>query len=701
MRDLTIKQRILTMRTHKLCIAAAIALIISGCGAKDTSNASAKEQTANADNATLKSGIDTLGMDTTVRPGDDFFAYANGKAIAELEIPADKGSFGVFTQLRDESDANVRIIIEEAAAGEFAEGSDQQRVGDLYNSFLDWETRDTLGMAPIAPYLQQIDTMTSHDEVFAFFGVGSRMLFSSPVEMFQYADAKQSDVYGMYLDQGGLGLPDREYYLKEGDEAEATRQAYRAYMLELHELAGQDLTADEMQGIYDLEHAIAQLHMPKEQARRWSDNYVGMPEEELPSLVPGVNWSGFLEAFGLSNPGYLISLSTDYFNALGSLITETPVEDWKRYLRWQVLNAQATRLTRAMDDRHFAFYGTTLRGIEEQRPEWQRAVLATNSTLGELVGKVYVEQHFPPAAKARMEELVANLIAAYKESVVGLDWMSDATKQEALDKLSKFTPMIGYPEKFRDYAGAEIKADDYFGNRIRLTEANIERDIARHRGTVDRTEWGMTPQTVNAYYSSVLNVIVFPAAILQPPFFDMSADDAVNYGAIGAVIGHEIGHGLDDSGRKFDGDGNIRDWWTEEDGEKFDAKTHALIAQYDSYCPLENTCVNGEFTLGENIGDLGGISIALKAYQASLGGKEPPVIDGFTGLQRVFLGFGQVWRNKYRDESLETLIATDPHAPSMYRANGSVRNVPEWYTAFDVGTEDALYLSPEARVKIW
>lgn len=647
------------------------------------------------------SGFDASELDLSVSPGDDFFAYANGKALANVEIPADKSRYGAMDVLRDNSDAQVRDIIEESAAGGFASGSDQQRVGDLYTSFLDWDTRDARGLTPLAPFFNQIDALQNHDDVFAYFGVAARYGFNSPVEIWQYADAKDPSIYAFYLSQGGLGLPDREYYFKDDPKSELIREQYRAYMLDLHQIAGIAIDTAAVTKIYDLEVAIAKQHMLKERMRRFADNYRRIEESQLSDLVTGVEWSGYLASFGLEDPGYLVSISSDYFNALGAIIDETSVEDWQRYLRWQLINAEASLLTKAMDQRRFEFYRKTLSGVEKQLPDWQRAVGVVGRALGELVGKVYVERHFPPEAKARMEALVANLIDAYRDSITQLDWMSETTKVEALDKLSKFKPMIGYPDEFRDYAGAVIKVDDYYGNRLGLVEAEHTRDIARHGARVDRTEWGMTPQTVNAYYSPVLNVIVFPAAILQPPFFNLEAEDAVNYGGIGAVIGHEIGHGLDDSGSKFDGDGAIRNWWTDEDAAQFEVRTNSLIAQYEDFCPFDDLCTNGEFTLGENIGDLGGITIALRAYQASLNGEEAPPIDGLTGVQRVFLGFAQIWRAKMRDEAMRQLIATNPHSPSQYRANGPVRNVPEWYEAFNVTPDNALYLPPEKRVKIW
>jgi len=387
--------------------------------------------------------------------------------------------------------------------------------------------------------------------------------------------------------------------------------------------------------------------------------------------------------------------------ALDGIIVDTDLETWKTYLRWVAIDNTATRLSSELDEQNFAFYGTTLSGTEEQLPMWRRAVSVVNGNLGEVVGKEYVKRHFPPEAKERMLELVGNIVNAYEKSIKELEWMSEDTKVQALDKLSKFTPKIGYPDEWRDYSALVIEADDYYGNIERAALAEYQRLMDRQGGPVDRIEWGMTPQTVNAYYSPPLNEIVFPAAILQPPFFDLNADDAVNYGAIGAVIGHEIGHGFDDTGSTFDGDGVMRNWWTDEDLAEFERRTGKLVAQYNAFQPFDDLNVNGEFTLGENIGDLGGISIGLLAYQMSLNGEEAPVIDGFTGVQRVFLGYGQVWRNKYRDEALRLLIGTNPHSPSQYRTNGAVRNVPAFYEAFDVSEEDALYLAPEDRVKIW
>ena len=673
-------------------------LVVGGCSKDRADNG---VDTSGALESDLSLGFDPAELDDGIKPGDDFFAYVNGKWIAENEIPADRGRYGAFDILRDKSDQDVKAIIEEASATENEEGSDQQRVGDLYLSFQDFETRNARGVSPLEPYLSQIDGLTSKDEVFAFFGVAARLGFNAPVGLFAYADAKNPGINTMYLGQGGIGLPEREYYFKDDEKSETLREQYKQLIADIHAMAGWELDSETVATIYGVEETIAQAHMTKEATRNFANNYTRYEQEELTKLVPDVAWDAFLGAFGLPEPGYLVSITTPFFEQLGPILNEVALDDWKHYLRWQLLNSQASRLSRDLDNRNFEFYGKALRGSEEQRPDWKRAVGVVDAGLGELVGKVYVEKHFPLEAKARMDVLVANLVKAYQDSVKGLDWMSEETKAEALDKLSKFEPKIGYPNNFRAYEGVTIARDDYFGNLMRIREADVERDISRHGGPVDRDEWGMNPQTVNAYYTPVLNQIVFPAAILQPPFFDLAADEAINYGAIGAVIGHEIGHGVDDQGSKFDGDGNIRNWWTDADRAEFENRTDALVGQYNSYYPFPDLHVNGTFTLGENIGDLGGISIALKAYLDSLEGQEPPVIEGFTGVQRVFIGFGRVWRSKIRDEALRTQIATDPHSPGVYRANGSVRNVPEWYSAFQVSEGDGLYLAPEERVKIW
>jgi putative endopeptidase len=651
--------------------------------------------------AALKSGIALENMDTNVRPGDDFFSYVNGKWIAETEIPADKATYGGFGILADEAEEDVKAIIEQSASGDFAKGTDEQKVGDLYRSYLDMEVRNSKGVAPLEPELERIAAIQDHEALAVYFAAAGRRGYPVPVNIGQVADFKDPNYYMIYAWQSGLGLPDREYYFKDDEASAAIRHKYVEHIEAMFDLAGFNNAAAAASAIMDLETRIAGAHITKEAARDWPSNYNKVALDQLNEVMPNFNWQGYINEAGIGEIDGLVLMMTSYFEELDSIIAETPVETWQTYLKWVALNAKANALDAALDNQDFEFYGKTLSGREQQREHWRRAVTTVNGLLGEVVGKVYVKEYFPPEAKERMLDLVGNLIKAYEKSIKELDWMSDETKTQALDKLSKFRPKIGYPDVWRDYSAVDIEADDLFGNIERAIVAEYERELARQGGPVDRDEWAMNPQTVNAYYMPPLNEIVFPAAILQPPFFNLEADDAVNYGAIGAVIGHEIGHGFDDKGSTFDGDGVMRNWWTDTDRAEFEARTAKLVGQYDEYAPFEDLTVNGEFTLGENIGDLGGISIGLLAYQMSLNGEEPPVIDGYTGVQRVFLGYGQIWRNKYRDEALRQLIMTNPHAPSRYRANGAVRNVPEFYEAFDVKEGDALYLPPEERVKIW
>jgi putative endopeptidase len=522
-----------------------------------------------------------------------------------------------------------------------------------------------------------------------------------PFSLGQYVDFKDPSRYMMHTWQGGLGLPDREFYFLDDAKSQEIRTEYLKHIETMFDLAGWDSGAAAAKTIMALETRMAAEHMKKEDTRNMVALYNKIPTAELPTIMPKFAWTQYLDTAGISDIDGVVVTQLDHMKALDGIITSTPLPTWKTWLRWSVLNTYAGLLTSELDQQNFAFYGTTLTGTEEQLPMWRRGVNIVNGSLGEVVGKVYVAQHFPPEAKEKMLVLVNNLTRAYRKSIEELDWMGDDTRAQALDKLSKFTPKIGYPDEWRDYSKLTIDRGDLVGNMRRTALVNYERNLARQDEPVDRGEWNMTPQTVNAYYNPPLNEIVFPAAILQPPFFDLNADDAVNYGAIGAVIGHEIGHGFDDSGSTFDGDGVLRNWWTDEDLEEFKARTAKLVDQYSEFQPLEDLRVNGEFTLGENIGDLGGLSIALLAYQLSLDGTEPPTMDGYTGLQRVFLGYGQAWCKKSRDEAIRNQINTDPHSPARYRTNGVVRNVPAFYEAFEVAEGDALYLTPVDRVKIW
>ena len=649
----------------------------------------------------LDSGVYEEFMDESVDPGDDFHAYVNGGWLKATDIPPDKASYGISWILHEEAQENVRTIIEESAEGDFPKGSDEQKVGDLFASYMDLETRNRLGITPLEAEFDKIDALSSYEELAVYFAEANKLGIDTPFQLLQYVDFKNPDTYMMYTWQGGLGLPEREYYLKDDPKSADIREQYVAHVGRMFDLAGLAGGAEAAQTIMALETRMASEHMPKEQTRNMVALYNKYPLDELPELMPNFAWDAYIEEAGVGFVDGLVITQVDYTKALDDIIAQTALDDWKTFLKWKALNANAARLNEAIDRQNFEFYSKTLNGVEEPLPLWRRGVNNVNNVLGEVVGRIYVERHFPPEAKARMEELVANLIRAYEKSIRSLEWMGEETRAQALDKLSKFTPKIGYPDEWRDYSRLDIEPDDLYGNMQRAALREYERQIERQAGPVDRGEWNMTPQTVNAYYNPPLNEIVFPAAILQPPFFDMSAEDAVNYGSIGAVIGHEIGHGFDDAGSTFDGDGVLRNWWTDQDRAKFEELTGDLVEQYSGYRPFDDLSLNGEFTLGENIGDLGGLGIALMAYELSLNGREAPVIDGWTGPQRVFIGYAQSWRSKIRDEALRNQIATDPHAPAKYRTNGVVRNIDAFYEAFDVDETDALYLPPEDRVKIW
>ena len=654
----------------------------------------------NVENKELTSGILTQHMDTLVNPGDDFTSFVNGTWVKNTEIPADKASYGVGYIVHEESEDNVKKIIEESSKGDFAKGSDEQKVGDLYQSFMNIEKRNELGVLPLQDELAKVDGISNYDELATYFAYANKVGVNVPLGLFVYQDFKDPTIYTVYTWQSGLGLPDRDYYLKEDDRSKEIKTKYGEHIEKMFNLAKLPNGSGAAKTVIALETKLAEKHMEKEKTRDLVALYNMFPVDTLSNIMPKFNWNAYLSEAGLEKQDKLGVLMLDYTKSLDNIITSTSLDTWKTYLKWGVVDANASRLNEALNQQNWEFYSKELRGTQEQRPMWRRGVSTVNRTLGEVVGKVYVKRHFPPEAKERMETLVDNLLKAYEVSIKELDWMSEATKKEALDKLSKFTPKIGYPDKWKAY-DLEIKADDLFGNLRRSGIMEYNRELAKLGQPIDKDEWGMTPQTVNAYYNPTLNEIVFPAAILQPPFFDLNAEDAVNYGAIGAVIGHEIGHGFDDTGSTFDGDGAMRNWWTEGDKEEFKKRTAALIAQYNDFEALPDLKVNGEFTLGENIGDLGGLSIALKAYKMSLDGKEPSEMDGYTAEQRVFIGYAQAWRNKIRDEALRVQINTDPHSPAKFRVNGIVRNVPEFYTAFNIKETDSLYLASEERVKIW
>lgn len=649
----------------------------------------------------LHSGITKANMDTLVKPGDNFDAYVNGNWNRKTKIPADKSSYGAFDILLDKSEKDVKEIIQAAAKSNSAEGSEEQKIGDFYASYMDRKGRDAKGLSPIQPEWKKIDALQDHAALAAYLGEANRQGITAPFGVFVSTDFEDPNKNVIMTWQGGLSLPDRDYYLSTAPEMMQIRQAYTEHVQKMLTLAQFTNAQAEAATIVALETEIAKIHITKEENRDTKKLNNPFKVADLAGLMPGFDFKTYLTKAGMAKEKSIIIAQPAYMKKLAQLYTSTPIATWKTYLKWSVLNGAATSLTTALDKQNFEFFGKVLSGTEKQRDDWKRAVQTVSGGLGEMIGKLYVEKHFSPEAKERMTVMVKNLLKAYAESIKKLDWMSEATKKEALKKVDKFVIKIGYPDKWRDYSSLTIAKNDLYGNLQRCAAYEYNRNLAKLGKPVDRTEWGMTPQTVNAYYNPSVNEIVFPAAILQPPFFDMNADDAVNYGGIGAVIGHEIGHGFDDQGSTFDGDGKLRNWWKPSDLEAFSKRTKALVEQYNSFQALPGLNVNGDFTLGENIGDLGGLSIALKAYKMSLNGKEAPKMDGFTGIQRVFLGWGQVWLDKSRPEALRTQIAADPHSPAKFRINGVVRNIPEFYEAFNVKPGDSLYLAPEKRVKIW
>ncbi|MBO2631314.1 M13-type metalloendopeptidase [Shewanella algae] len=649
------------------------------------------------------SGIELENFDHQVRHQDDFYYSVNGKWLATTPIPADKSNYGAFSVLYEESQAALKQIIEEAAAKpNKAEGSVEQKIGDFYAAYMDSTLTDQLGIAPLKGQLADIAKTASHADIAALMGKLLTDGSGIPFGFYVNNDAKNSSQYGVYLYQSGLTLPDRDYYLKDDPKFVANREAMREYVRNLMSAAGYPHADAAAANVANIELFIAQSQWSRVESRDANKAYNKMSLKELQQLMGGFDFDGFAKAAGLTGKTQdVIVRQPSYFEKLGAEFGKFPVSAWQDYLAFHLVDSYAGLLSQQFVDLHFDFHSKTLMGIQEQKPRWKRAVDGADQVIGELVGKEYVARHFQPEAKARMESMIKNLIKGFEVSIDELEWMTPETKKAAQEKLSKFTYKIGYPDKWKDYSNLEIKADDLVGNYQRYARFEYQDMLAKLGKPIDRTEWHMTPQTVNAYYNPVMNEIVFPAAILQPPFFNMEADDAVNYGGIGAVIGHEISHGFDDQGAKYDGDGNLRNWWTDKDREEFQKRGAQLSAQYSQFEALPGKFVNGDLTLGENIGDLGGLTVALRSYHLSLNGKEAPVMDGLTGDQRFFVGWSQVWRRNYRDEELGRRLLTDPHSPSHYRAMGTPRNVEGFYKAFDLKPTDKMYLSEEDRVKIW
>ncbi|HEY0016864.1 MAG TPA: M13 family metallopeptidase [Longimicrobium sp.] len=684
----------------RVSLAAAGLFAVSALGACAPGTSSSMDGAA-APSPSLALGVDTAGFDRGVRPQDDFFAFVNGGWIRNAQIPADRTSIGTFLVLRDNAQAALRAIIDSVSAAPNAAGTEGQKVGDLYRSFMDTARIDQLGAAPVQGDLRRIAAVTGREQYPQLFADMRRMGVGTPFAFGVGQDQGNSSRYAITVSQSGLGMPDRDYYLVDNERNTAVRQAYATYLETLLRLAGTPDAANAARRVLAFETAVARVQWDRTRNRDRNATYNPTAMADLQARTPGFRWAPYFSAAGLPGVDSVIVRQPDYFNAIDALLAATPVEDVKTYLATRMLDGAAQFLSRDFREARFAFRSRTLSGQEQERPRWQLGVGVVEGSLGEAVGRLYVQRHFSPESKARMEELVDNLMAAYRDAIDELEWMSPATKAQAQDKLASFSVKIAYPDTWRDYSSLEIRPDDLLGNVRRSVAYEYADMIGRLGKPVDRTEWGMTPQTVNAYYNPVNNEIVFPAAILQPPFFNLQADDAVNYGAIGAVIGHEISHGFDDQGRKSDGQGNLRDWWTAEDAAAFEQRATMLVNQYGAFEPLPGVRVNGRLTLGENIGDVSGVAIAHRAYRKSLEGRPAPVIAGFTGDQRFFLGYAQVWRTMYRDQALRQMVLTDSHSPGMFRTNGVLANLPAFYEAFNVRPGDRMYLPPEQRVKIW
>jgi putative endopeptidase len=691
-------------------------LFLAACGSEEntaTTSSESMEPVASESSASMTEvaavpelgsfGVDTSHQDPSVHPGDDFFRFTNGRWLDTFELPADRSNYGSFNVLGDRSDERVRTIIDDLTSLEPAQGSVEQKVSDYYLSYMDVETLNELGISPLRQGLSALAEIDTLDELIAGFGRAQIENTASPFGFYVGADRSDPDQHMLNLSIGGMGLPDRDYYLQDTPEFLEVRAEYVAHITRVLDFADIENSAEKAEAILALETRIAEHTWPRSERRNRDLTYNPMSYEDFKAEYSGLDWDAYFGAAGISD---LDALNVSYPSAMSpiiELVNTADVADWQAFMTYRYIVDSANVLSEEIDQEAFHFYSTVLNGVPEQRERWERGVARVGSlnSLGEALGQVYVERHFPESAKQQMDELVENLRAALRQSIEENDWMGAATKEEAYRKLEAFRPKIAYPDKWKDFSELEIRRDDLFGNAQRVREFNYADEVSRLGKPTDREEWGMTPQTVNAYYNPSFNEIVFPAGILQPPFFDPAADLAVNYGGIGAVIGHEMGHGFDDQGSKSDWAGVQRNWWTDEDRANFEEFATGLAEQYSAFEPVPGYFIDGRFTLGENIGDVGGLSMAYRAYKMALGGEEAPIIDGYTGDQRFFLAWAQVWQRKYREDALIQRLTTDPHSPSEFRVNGVVRNFDEWYEAFDVEPTDALYLPPEDRIRIW
>lgn len=684
-----------------LALGVALALGLTACSSQPVAEQQATAAVSAELAAEQKAGFALKNFDQSVAAKQDFFRFVNGSWLQNTDIPADKARWGSFDELRENAEKQVLEIVRELAAAEHSKNSDAQKIADLYKSFLNEPLINTLGLNPLRGDLARIAQVRSHGDLATLWGELQRFRYGTPVAVYVGQDQRQSDQYITGASQAGLGLPDRDYYLKEDEKSQELLSKYRSFIQDIWQLAGFEQPEQAAEQIIALEKKLAELQWSRIQNRDRDATYNKLTIPALQQLAPGFNWAEFLKAAELADVSELVVRQPSYFTGFAKLQAEVPVAQWKTYLTFHLLRSNASNLSEPFVQASFDFYGKTLSGLQEQRTREQRAVNVVDGSLGFMVGKQYVERYFKPEAKERMDHMIENLRAAFKEAINDLEWMSAETKVEAQAKLAKFNTKIGYPDVWRNYDCLTIEANDLIGNLRRSSECEYQRMITRLGQPVNRDEWGMTPQTVNAYYSSTMNEVVFPAAILQPPFFNVEADDAVNYGAIGGVIGHEFTHGFDDQGRRSDGNGNLRDWWTAEDANQFRERAQRMIDQYNAFNPIDNLHVQGALGLGENIADLGGLTVAYRAYQNATKDQPKQTIAGFTPEQRFFIGWAQVWRIKFRDEALRQQVITGPHSPGMYRVLGVLSNMPEFYEAFDVQEGDGMHRKEDVRVKIW
>ncbi|NQV69398.1 MAG: M13 family peptidase [Pseudohongiella sp.] len=669
----------------------------------DTSQTSAGDTTAATKPELGSFGVDLSSRDLTIKPGDDFFRYANGRWLDTFELPSDRSRYMSFDKLIDRSDEQVRGIIDDLASTEPTRGSLEQKIADYYLSFMNTEALNASGISPLRPGLAKIASIETIADLVTAFGNSSLDVTAAPLDFGVDTDRIDPDRYQINMYVTGISLPDRDYYLEDDERFVGIRAEYLFHIAKMLEFAGIDDTNNKAAAVLNLETKIAS-HMWTRAERRDTDRtYNPMSYEDFKATYAGFDWDNYFTAVGIAGIQELNVVYPSSMSPIIDLVNSTSIEDWKSYLTYHLISNNASILSEEINAEGFRFYSTVVNGVPEQRDRWERGVARVGAlnSLGDALGQIYVSRHFPESAKQQIDGLVANLRQALGESIASLEWMGDETKQQAQLKLNSFRPKIAYPDEWKDLSSIAISRDDLFANAQSVREYNYRDTLSRLGEVTNREEWFMTPQTVNAYYNPAFNEIVFPAAILQPPFFDPAADLAVNYGAIGAVIGHEMGHGFDDQGSKFDHLGVQKNWWTDSDRANFEERAQALAAQYDKYEPVPGNFIDGSFTLGENIGDVGGISIAYRAYKNALGGEEAPIIDGISGDQRFFLAFAQIWQGMIREDALVSRLKSDPHSPTEFRANGVVRNIDAWYEAFDVQPGDALYLPPEERVRIW